>query len=606
MFWLASSTVSLGVDEAVLLPDVTPSTTAEFEASRKLDQALLVKLESAGFIVLNRDVLSEGMADEMMLCAESVPCPQQTLGKVPARLALVIRLTRAAGGYQASVALHERGEITPVATWDKLLKDEQVDEAAKAIAEHAAEQADGLSPPDPALRSMASQMVNAAGGGPQVWVQADVGPCEGEYSTEDILEHLARSEEFLKYSDPEGSFRVARQMEEGLACYQTLLSGPTARQLYARVFRAIGGGLFMGGQQQQATLWFVGAVQLDPQFEYGLEDMAENHPVWRTFRTIRALPESEPALLEGAVLGPGEHYLNGSMLQEPKAREGQRHIYQHVLDGEVETYPIEGSRFPKEVLEFVELVEATKVAKTGQSGKNGSAIETSKYRAVSMVEKEPRSFKTSLMAQLRVGAGFGAVDRFADLLVDGNEGASDWIQEGPRWAGGARFEGYFGVMPVPVFEFGLLVGGQMARHVIVGSSADETVGSYWVATERKVQQLHIYVQPRLYLVVGEGLLQPVVFAGFETLYFGTSQIADKEILEFPGAPGGFMFGGVGGLGTRIRATDALRVSIESSWTGHFGLRSSPTQVGTTPVNKPSPGNVLRQTIGFSAGVQIAF
>ena len=85
---------------------------------------------------------------------------------------------------------------------------------------------------------------------------------QGNYSTDDLLEHLMRAEEALLYSDREGGFRVARQVEEGLLCFRDTMTGPMAKQLYAKVFRAVGAGLH--GQEQQAASWMVAAVQMDP------------------------------------------------------------------------------------------------------------------------------------------------------------------------------------------------------------------------------------------------------------------------------------------------------------------------------------------------------
>ena len=49
---LAVPAFALAADEGLLFPDVTPATTTEFGFSKLLEEELLIRLEGAGFVLL--------------------------------------------------------------------------------------------------------------------------------------------------------------------------------------------------------------------------------------------------------------------------------------------------------------------------------------------------------------------------------------------------------------------------------------------------------------------------------------------------------------------------------------------------------------------------
>ena len=63
-------------------------------------------------------------------------------------------------------------------------------------------------------------------------------------------------------------------LHDGIRC----LNEAMPSQVAGRTYRAIGGGLSMGGDSNEGFNWLVTAASLEPSFEYGLEDLAMDHP----------------------------------------------------------------------------------------------------------------------------------------------------------------------------------------------------------------------------------------------------------------------------------------------------------------------------------------
>ena len=597
------STTSYAADEGVLFPDVTPATTSEFGYSQSLQEELLVRLEGVGFTVLDTTVVGSSVAELMFLCGEQPRCPDDALRRVPSRIALVVRVGRQDQDFAVEAAVHVRG-VTEAHSGRLFQGNEDaISVTAQQVADFVDEVTKELGPADRGLASMARQIVDAASIGEQVWIEADVQPCTGVFTVDQMLGILEDAEDFLRYSDRNGAFRAARQLQEGLLCFQELLPKTMSQQVYARIFRSIGAGLLMGGQEQQASPWFVGAVHLDPQFEYGLEDMADGHPVWTTFRLLKEVQESEPSPMQGSQFGPGVHYMNGQVLERPEAREGHIHIYQRELEGAIRTWVIEGPRFPAEVVEPIALAEEVK-KKRKKNRKVATEKDMQSMAGVTMVEPKEKPKPVARM-ELRGGVGAGAIDRTADVRVSAAEGeGGEWYQETPSQAVRPRVEVYAGVAPIPNVEIGLLVGSQIAQHSVQANSTDSLGLSGTVSGEDRRTTAHWFVQPRGRLMFANGSFRPYLVAGMEFRFFGSTSLRDESVMTFPTAPGGMLLGGTGGLGAVIKLSEKFGLSAEGTWTGHWGLRSGPAQSGSVPLGKPNPLPSMRQTIGVTAGVQI--
>ena len=138
--WVATD--AFAADEAVLFPDVTPATTTEFGYSKILEQELLVRLEGTGFMVLNGEVLSQGVREQMLLCAEDESCPAKPLAAVPARIALVVRAEKKDGKYQVDASVYQQGVAAALDSKQLLVGLDELPQTAQQIADFLDDTAD--------------------------------------------------------------------------------------------------------------------------------------------------------------------------------------------------------------------------------------------------------------------------------------------------------------------------------------------------------------------------------------------------------------------------------------------------------------------------------
>ncbi len=208
-------------------------------------------------------------------------------------------------------------------------------------------------------------------------------PCEAPYNVDGLLGDLVTVEGFLRGGDDAAAGEAAKKMEAGLACMDEVLPGMIA----GRALRAVAAGLYAGGDVERGTSWFKTAVEIEPTFEYGLEDMAADHPARSTYMDLRdGGSGGDPVKLEREL--KGTVYLDGRKMSSAKARAERLHLLQ-VDDSGVQSFIINGSEYPEEAL--VPLASA--VASTGKGKK----------------EKKDKKGKGGAAAGVVAGAAGGAV-----------------------------------------------------------------------------------------------------------------------------------------------------------------------------------------------------
>ena len=190
------------------------------------------------------------------------------------------------------------------------------------------------------------------------------------YDAGALLEDLAAVETAVRGEDRSMAVHEAMDIQAGLAC----LDEPLPYAFAARVYRGVGAGLVAGGEPGEG--WFRTAIQLDPGFEYGVEDMGADSPIRGAFEGQRALAETAPVSLTDRQFVPGpSYYLDGSLVGAPRATLDRPHVFQ-VRDGdEVTTWVIEGNAFPESALigtEPIAMAEpADKKKRTGRYATKG-------------------------------------------------------------------------------------------------------------------------------------------------------------------------------------------------------------------------------------------
>lgn len=169
--------------------------------------------------------------------------------------------------------------------------------------------------------------------------------CDAGYDSGILLGDLVMIEEAVRNNDGPTALSVANKMESGFGC----LTEPMPYMIVARAYRAVGAGKTLGGDESGGRAWFLTALELDPAFEYGLEDMPADSPLRFTFEGARGDAEIAPTEVEGMDMSEGTHYLDGSLISAPRATLGRPHLYQTDIGG-FHSQIIQGNTFPESAL----------------------------------------------------------------------------------------------------------------------------------------------------------------------------------------------------------------------------------------------------------------
>lgn len=180
------------------------------------------------------------------------------------------------------------------------------------------------------------------------------GTCETDYEVDNLFEDLGNTEAALRGFDHVGASESASQMVDGLDCLNDLLPAI----MVGRVYRAIGGGLYVGGDPDAALMWLRTAAEVDPGFAYTPETMPDTHPVTKALKLAKMEIEDTEAVVVDQEFGDGSHFVDGLGIEQPMATIERYHVYQRILDS-TETFVMVGNTFPDAAFEVavVEMVE---------------------------------------------------------------------------------------------------------------------------------------------------------------------------------------------------------------------------------------------------------
>jgi hypothetical protein len=177
-------------------------------------------------------------------------------------------------------------------------------------------------------------------------VAAHAADCAEPYTIDGMLEDLVAIETFLRHNDDPNAGKAAEALRTGLACMNEVLP----RMIVGRTLRAVGAGLVAGGDAATGEDWLRTAAELEQSFEFGLEDLSDEHPVRAVYATARSTSEGDDLAVEGAGLASGTVYLDGRKITAPAARIDRWHIVQFDDGSSVRSWVIEGNRFPDAIL----------------------------------------------------------------------------------------------------------------------------------------------------------------------------------------------------------------------------------------------------------------
>lgn len=188
--------------------------------------------------------------------------------------------------------------------------------------------------------------------------------CPTPYTVDQILEDLTVVETAVRESNDAAAGEGGKKMGAGLGCLDEVLPALIA----ARAYRAVGAGLLAAGEDEDATRWLRTSLEIDPTWEYGINDVPEGHPLRPHFEDLKREAASDPVLLEGKAFAEGEFYLNGRKIAKPQARPDRYHVFQ-AKTGVLATDVIEGNAFPETALVASEPVASAGTDKAEKSKK---------------------------------------------------------------------------------------------------------------------------------------------------------------------------------------------------------------------------------------------
>jgi hypothetical protein len=180
------------------------------------------------------------------------------------------------------------------------------------------------------------------------WAQdpppADAGACAAPVMSDKLLGDMSTVEAFLRNGDNDAAAKATKDLRGDLDCLGEVLPTP---MIYSRVYRAIGAGLYVGGDLQGAQDWFATAVSVEPTYQYGTEDLPPNHPALSVYQEQARLGTDPPAPVEGKTFGEGDHYVDGKKVSAPAAVPMLPHLVQlKAADGTAQSWVIVGNDFP--------------------------------------------------------------------------------------------------------------------------------------------------------------------------------------------------------------------------------------------------------------------
>ncbi|TVQ88235.1 MAG: hypothetical protein EA397_17270 [Deltaproteobacteria bacterium] len=195
--------------------------------------------------------------------------------------------------------------------------------------------------------------------------------CEAPYTIDDLLGDLNTAEFAAQDGDNDTAVQAARRLQDGLGCLQERLMPA----IVGRTYRTIGAGLIVGGDEDRGSEWFRTAIEVDPLFDFGIEEFPDDHPVRIVFNKIKQEPQGADPESVSRPFREGKHFLDGRNLSSPQAQPGRPHLFQRDHEG-VKSWLIEGAAFPEEAL--VDEAAALAAAKKEEKKKDKKKAPTSR------------------------------------------------------------------------------------------------------------------------------------------------------------------------------------------------------------------------------------
>ena len=170
--------------------------------------------------------------------------------------------------------------------------------------------------------------------------------CPAPYPLSSLAADLGAMQTSLRSLD-EAAFKAAgERVSAGLSC----MAQPAPPAVYASTYRLLGAWHHLGGDAAEAARWFRTAVELDPAFDWDVQDFEVRHPI-RILYGEQSDDPRNPVPVAGRSLRvpPGTRLLlDGRPLAEAAATPNRPHLVQQVGDDRAvrASWLISGNAFP--------------------------------------------------------------------------------------------------------------------------------------------------------------------------------------------------------------------------------------------------------------------
>ncbi len=532
--------------EPVVVPEFSFDSNENFALSVMLQAQVVDGLTQAGHIVLDHNMVAREVgADAIDSCSDLDSCPSQVLPKLPAQVAVVVKVTRESGSLMGHLELWEQSRTSAMDVRDIAIKPGQENAFVSEVAEATTQLITRLPPSTDASLMAAARMV---AGQPAAFSPGTPQPSPAPAGPGPVASVA-----------PQPSIApVIRPVDPG-----PIAPAPApapSQPVYPQP-----------GYPQPAPQ--PGYPQPAPQPGYPQGPAPVGQPQ----------PAPAPAIVD--------------LDSDPKKNKGKN---RNPTPGRANATVDYGQTDIRSALEGTGLRYRHVVGAENNLRKSGMDPRDWLYKAT------PHSGR--LIFEPRIGVGIGDTDRQADVrveLVDG-EKVNEWYQEGP--VGGTRVRGglFVGYAPAAYFDFGVMVGLQYGKryfttgyHRSSGGNVDEAASPLL-----SVDAVQFIVQPRLRAyVVPTGPVKPFLFAGADIRMFDSYQIAQPPDVTYPVPVGGMVPGAVGGGGLMIDPSPIVGFFVEGSYIRHFGLRARAADFQSWDYARPGAPEGNEGTASIVAGAQ---
>jgi hypothetical protein len=170
--------------------------------------------------------------------------------------------------------------------------------------------------------------------------------CDAPVSLGDLVDTLSTVEGAIRGGDFPAAGAGAERLAGSLPCVDAVMPTLVAH----RVYRGIGAGLYVVGDEAVADRWLRTALELDPTFQFGVEELSSDHPLRGHLEDLRR-ETADPVPVDGMAFAASPVFLDGREIKRPEARLDRFHLLQlDPASGDLRSEVIDGNDFPDDLL----------------------------------------------------------------------------------------------------------------------------------------------------------------------------------------------------------------------------------------------------------------